>query len=45
MEGKAMTHGSGYFGFESIVYMALTILVVTTLSIFAYAAVNLTAVA
>ena len=40
-----MTHGSGYFEFESIVYMALTILVVTTLSIFAYAAMNLTVVA
>jgi hypothetical protein len=40
-----MAHGSGYFGFESIVYVALTVLVVTTLSIFAYAAMNLTAIA
>jgi hypothetical protein len=32
-----MTHGSGYFGFESIVYVALAVLVVATLSAFAHA--------
>jgi hypothetical protein len=32
-----MTHGSGYFGFESIVYAALAVLVVATLSAFAHA--------
>lgn len=40
-----MTKGSGYFEFESVVYVALTILVVATLSLFAHAAVNLTVVA
>jgi len=40
-----MTHGSGYFGFESIVYVALTLLVVATLSMFAHAAINLAVVA
>jgi hypothetical protein len=39
-----MTHGSGYFGFESIVYVALAILVASTLTVFASAVLNSTAV-
>jgi hypothetical protein len=35
-----MTNGSGYFGFESIVFAALAILAVATLSLFAHAALN-----
>jgi hypothetical protein len=35
-----MTHGSGYFRFESIVYVALAVLVVTMLSLFAHAALS-----
>lgn len=39
-----MAHGSGYFGFESIVYAVLAVLVVATMSMFANAAMSLTAV-
>ena len=39
-----MTQGSGYFGFESIVYVALAVLVVSTLTVFASAVLNSTAV-
>ncbi len=39
-----MTHGSGYFGFESIVYAALAVLVVSTLAMFANAVLNSTAI-
>lgn len=35
-----MTHRSGYFRYESIVYVALAVLVVTTLSLFAHAALS-----
>jgi hypothetical protein len=35
-----MTHGTGYFGFESIVYAALAILVVATLTAFANAVMS-----
>lgn len=38
-----MTGGSGHFGFESIVIIALTILVVATLSVFAHVALGPTA--
>jgi len=40
-----MTHGSGYFGFESIVFAALAILVVSTLTMLAHAALSSTAIA
>jgi hypothetical protein len=40
-----MTHGTGYFEFESIVYAVLTVLVVLTLSAFAHAALNSTVIA
>ena len=40
-----MTHGSGYFGFESIVYVVLAVLVVSTLTMFANALLNSTAIA
>jgi hypothetical protein len=43
-EGHAMTHGSGYFGFESIVYVVLAVLVVSTLTMFANAVLTSTAV-
>jgi hypothetical protein len=43
-EGKAMTHGTGHFAFESIVYVVLTVLVVSTLTMFANAVLNSTAV-
>jgi hypothetical protein len=39
-----MTHGSGYFGFESIVYTALAVLVVSTLAMLANAVLNSTAI-
>jgi hypothetical protein len=39
-----MAHGSGYFGFESIVYVALAVLVISTLTVFASAVLNSTAV-
>ena len=39
-----MTHGTGHFGFESIVYMVLTVLVVSTLTMFANAVLNSTAI-
>lgn len=39
-----MTHRSGYFGFESIVFAVLTVLVVSTLTMFAHAVLNSTAV-
>jgi hypothetical protein len=35
-----MTHGSGYFGYESIVLVALAVLAVVMLSAFANAALN-----
>ncbi len=37
-----MTHGSGHFGFESIVYVALAVLVVSTLTMFANAVLHST---
>jgi hypothetical protein len=40
-----MTHGSGYFGFESVVLVALTVLVLTTLGVIAHAVMNTTALA
>lgn len=40
-----MTHGTGHFGFESIVYVALAVLVVSTLTMFAHAVLNSTALA
>jgi hypothetical protein len=43
-EGRRMTHGSGYFGFESIVYTALAVLVVSTLAMLANAVLNSTAI-
>ena len=43
-ETRAMTHGSGHFGFESIVYVVLTVLVVSTLTMFANAVLNSTAI-
>jgi hypothetical protein len=43
-EGQAMTHGTGHFGFESIVIVALTILVVSTLTLVASAVLSSTAV-
>jgi hypothetical protein len=39
-----MTHGSGYFGFESIVYVVLAVLVVSTLTLFTSAVLNSTAI-
>jgi hypothetical protein len=39
-----MTHGSGHLGFESIVYVVLTVLVVSTLTMFANAVLNSTAI-
>lgn len=39
-----MTHGTGHFGFESIVIVALTILVVSTLTLVASAVLSSTAV-
>ena len=39
-----MTHGSGHFGFESIVYLALALLLVSTLTMFANALLHSTAV-
>ncbi len=39
-----MTHGSGYFGFESIVYVALAVLVVSTLTVFAKVVLHSTAI-
>ena len=38
-----MTHGTGHFGFESIVYVVLTVLVVSTLTMFANAVLTSTA--
>jgi hypothetical protein len=43
-EGQAMTHGTGHFAFESIVYVVLAVLVVSTLTMFANAVLNSTAV-
>lgn len=40
-----MTHGSGYFGFESIVYAVLTVLAIATLSMFANASLHISVVA
>lgn len=40
-----MTHGSGYFGFESIVYATLVVLVISALTLFANAVLNSTAIA
>lgn len=39
-----MTHGSGHFGFESILYIALAVLVATSLTMFAHAVLNSMAV-
>ena len=39
-----MTHGSGHFAFESIVYVVLAVLVVSTLTMFANAVLNSTAI-
>jgi hypothetical protein len=39
-----MTHGSGHLGFESIVYVVLALLVVSTLTMFANAVLTSTAV-
>jgi hypothetical protein len=39
-----MTHGTGHFGFESIVYVALAMLAVSTLFMFANAVLNSTAI-
>lgn len=44
-EGETMTHGPGYFGFESIILAALTVLVLTTLGVIAHAVTNVTALA
>jgi hypothetical protein len=35
-----MTHGSGYFGFESFMLVALTVLAVVTLGLLAHAAMS-----
>lgn len=43
-EARAMTNGSGHFAFESIVYVVLTVLVVSTLTMFANAVLNSTAI-
>jgi hypothetical protein len=43
-ETRAMTHGSGHLGFESIVYVVLALLVVSTLTMFANAVLTSTAV-
>lgn len=43
-EGQAMTHGTGHFAFESIVYVVLAVLVVSTLTMFANAVLTSTAV-
>jgi len=43
-EVRAMTHGSGHLGFESIVYVVLALLVVSTLTMFANAVLTSTAV-
>lgn len=40
-----MTNGSGYFVFESIIYLALTMLVIATLTMFGHAATHLAVVA
>ena len=40
---RAMTHGTGHFGFESIVYVVLAVLVVSTLTMFANAVLTSTA--
>ena len=39
-----MTHGTGYFGFESIVYVVLAVLVVSTLTLFTSAVLSSTAI-
>jgi hypothetical protein len=44
-EKQAMTNGSGYFVFESIIYLALTTLVIATLTMFGHAATHLAVVA
>jgi hypothetical protein len=43
-EARAMTHGTGHFGFESIVYVVLAVLVVSTLTMFTNAVLTSTAV-
>jgi hypothetical protein len=43
-EVRAMTHGTGHFGFESIVYVVLAVLVVSTLTMFANAVLTSTAI-
>jgi hypothetical protein len=43
-EARAMTHGTGHLGFESIVYVVLAVLVVSTLTMFANAVLTSTAV-
>jgi hypothetical protein len=43
-EGQAMTNGTGHFAFESIVYVVLAVLVVSTLTMFANAVLNSTAI-
>jgi len=40
-----MAHGSGYFGFESVVLAALTVLVLTMAGVIAHAVMNTTALA
>ena len=40
-----MTHGSGHFGFESILFIALAVLVATSLTMIAHAVLTSTAVA
>lgn len=39
-----MTHLSGHFRFESIVYLVLAVLVASTLTVFANAVLNSTAI-
>ena len=39
-----MTHGTGHFGFESIVYVVLAVLVASTLTMFANAVLTSSAV-